>query len=250
MEVVNRTLEMYLKCFTSSNPRLWTKWLSWAEYCYNTSIHSTTGKTPFEVVYGRSLPTLLSYVLGTAKVATVEQELVDRDSMIKELKGKLQQARNRMKQVYDLKHQERKFEVGDWVFLKLHPDKQKSLALRKSFKLAAKYYGPFKVLQRIGAVAYKLELPVSSKIHPVFHVSLLKKQVGVKNLVQHQLPHLDEGGELVPHSEAILDSRVRRKKQEVLIQWQGQFPVEATWEELSKIKQKFLEASLVDKRIV
>lgn len=247
-EAVNKTLEMYLRCFTSSQPKLWTKWLSWAEYCYNTSVHSTTGKSPFEVVYGRPPPTLLSYVWGTAKVAAVEQELVDRDTMIKELKGKIQQAQNRMKQIYDLKHRKREFAVGDWVFLKIHPYKQRSLALRKSFKLAAKYFGPYKVLQKIGAVAYKLELPANAKIHPVFHVSLLKKQVGTKPIVSQQLPSLDEEGVLQPI--AILDSRERGKKLEVLILWHGLSPAEATWEELSKIKENFPEASLEDKRIV
>ncbi|KAJ8898748.1 hypothetical protein K2173_004975 [Erythroxylum novogranatense] len=179
-------------------------------YCYNTSVHSTTGKAPFEVVYRRPPPTLFSYVWGTAKVAAVEQKLVDRDAVIQELRKKIQQAQNRMKQIYDSKHREREFA-------------QRSLALRKSFKLAAKYYGPFKVLQKIGAVVYKLELPLGAKIHPVFHVSLLKKQ----------LPYLDENGILQP--EAILDSRVRRRKQEVLIQWHGLSLAEATWEELSKI---------------
>lgn len=96
-EVVNRTLEMYLRCFTSSHPKLWIKWLSWAEYCYNTSIHSATGKSPFEIIYGRPPPTLLSYVPGTAKVAAVECELLDRDAMIRDLREKIQQTQNRMK---------------------------------------------------------------------------------------------------------------------------------------------------------
>jgi hypothetical protein len=66
IEVVNRTLEMYPRCFTGDKPRDWVKWLSWVEYTYNTSCHSSMGKTPFEVVYGRSPPTLLTYILGTA----------------------------------------------------------------------------------------------------------------------------------------------------------------------------------------
>lgn len=249
-EVVNRTLEMYLRCFTSSQPKLWTKWLSWAEYCYNTSVHSATGKSPFEVVYGRSPPALLTYVSGTAKVQAVERELVDRDIMIKELKGKIQLAQNRMKRVYDSKHQEREFEVGDMVFLKLHPYRQQSLALRKNFKLAARFFGPFRVLQKIGKVAYKLDLPQNAKIHPVFHVSLLKKQIGTKSVVLPQLPFFHELGELIPHPVAILDSRVRRKKLEVLVHWQGLPPSEATWEELARIKSSFPDVLLEDKRIV
>ncbi|KAA8517478.1 hypothetical protein F0562_017771 [Nyssa sinensis] len=98
-EVVNRTMEMYLRCFTSSQPKDWVKWLTWAEYCYNTSWHSAIKKTPFEVVYGRTPPTLLSYIQGTAKVASVEEELLSRDQMVKELRVNLKEAQERMKKV-------------------------------------------------------------------------------------------------------------------------------------------------------
>ena len=62
-EVVNRTLEQYLHCFAGDQPRKWLEWLTWAEYSYNTSFHSSTKMTPFEVVYGISPPNLLSYIL-------------------------------------------------------------------------------------------------------------------------------------------------------------------------------------------
>lgn len=249
-EVVNRTLEMYLRCFTSSKPKQWMKWISWAEYCYNTSIHSVTGKSPFEVVYGRPPPTLLTYIPGTAKVAAVEKELGDRDVMLRELKKRIQQAQSRMKQIYDLKHQEREFAIGDLVYLKLHPYKQRTLAVRRNFKLSPKYYGPFKVLRKFGAVAYKWELPATAKVHPVFHVSLLKKYIGAGSGVQTQLPQFDEDDESNPQPEAILDSRVRRKRSEVLIHWRGSSPMEATWEELEQVKKQFPDVSLEDKRIV
>lgn len=81
------------------------------------------------------------------------------------------------------------------------------------------------MLQKIGKVAYKLDLPQNAKIHPVFHVSLLKKQIGTKSVVLPQLPFFHELGELIPHPVAILDSRVRRKKLEVLVHWQGLTPL-------------------------
>ena len=63
---------------------------------------------------------------------------------------------------------------------------------QKDNKILPKYYGPYKVLQNIGAMAYKLELLTSSRVHPIFHVSSLKKVIGEKIPVQTILPELDE----------------------------------------------------------
>ena len=94
-----------------------------------------------------------------------------------------------MKQQADQYRSERSFEVGDWVFLIIQPYKQMSLKkAKKDNKLSPKYYGPYKVLQKIGTMAYKLDLPDSSWVHPVFHVSCLKKVIGDKILVQTILP--------------------------------------------------------------
>jgi hypothetical protein len=103
-----------------------------------------------------------------------------------------------MKQQADQHHNEREFKVGDWVFLRLQPYKQMSLKQqKKDNKLAPKYYGPYKVLQRIGSMAYKLELPPSSRVHRDFHVSCLKKVNGNKIPVQIVLPKINEEGKII-----------------------------------------------------
>lgn len=74
---------------------------------------------------------------------------------------------------------DRNFDVGEMVFLKLKQHRQNSVVARIYPKLSSRYHGPFEILERISEVAYSLKLPVSSRIHPVFHVSILKKWWGI-----------------------------------------------------------------------
>lgn len=97
-EIVNRTLEMYLRCITSDRPKEWTTWLPWIEYIYNTSSHSATKSTPFEVIYGQTPPSLLTYIPGTTNLEAVDQALQARDEMLRVLRHRLQLSQNRMKQ--------------------------------------------------------------------------------------------------------------------------------------------------------
>lgn len=116
---------------------------------YNTSWHSTIRRTPFEVVYGREPPSLLMYVLGTAKVATVEEELLQRDQVLKLLKGHIKEAQMQMKMSYDSKHGEEEYQEGAWVYVRLQPYRQISVSIRHA-KIAPWYYRPFHIQKHIG----------------------------------------------------------------------------------------------------
>ena len=112
---------------------------------------------------------------------------------------------------------------------------------KKDNKLAPKYYGPYKVLQKIGSMAYKFELPPSSRIHPVFHVSCLKKVIGENIPIQTMLPELDEEGKFILEPEAVIETRTKQLRNraitEYLIQWK-KLPVEdVTWEDESFIQK-------------
>jgi hypothetical protein len=93
----------------------------------------------------------------------VEDHIKHQQQVLQSLKDNLTMAHNCMKQQEDQHHSERSFEVGDWVFLRLQPYKQMSLnQAKKNNKLSPKYYGPYKVLQNIGTMEYKLEFHASS----------------------------------------------------------------------------------------
>lgn len=155
-EVVNRTLEQYLRCFAGEQPRQWREWLPWAEYNYNTSYHSSTRTTPFEIVYGIPPPSILSYVPGTSKVDMVDGFLRDRDKILRDYRSHLVRARDRMKSIADRHRQDVEFSVGDWVYLKLQPYRQQTIHSQTSMKLSPRFYSPYEILARIGRVAYRL----------------------------------------------------------------------------------------------
>lgn len=152
-------------------------------------------------------------------------------------------AQNRMKQQADHKRTEREFQVGDWVYLKLHPYRQKSLIKRPSHKLAPRFYGPFQIASKVGPVAYRLKLPANSKLHPVFHVSLLKLKIGDHTPVSVTLPPFDSTGSFSLIPQRVLDMAVERKRQRSvtkwLIQWAGLPESDSTWEEAHSIMNRF-----------
>ncbi|KAL6313182.1 hypothetical protein AAG906_016770 [Vitis piasezkii] len=230
-EVVNRTLEQYLRCFAGDQPRN-----------YNTSTHSSTKMTPFEAVYGITPPRLLAYV----------PVLRDRDAILRELRHNLLLAQDRMKCQADQHRREASFLVGDYVYLKLQPYRQTSVAFRSSMKLAPRFFGPYKVIAKVGPVAYKLALPLGSQIHDVFHVSLLKKHLGPVTATSTQLPPVSDTSTVLPQPEAVLDRRVIHKgkyrpKSEILVKWVGVPAEDATWENEWRFTKSYPDFILVDK---
>lgn len=176
-ERLNQCLEAFLRCAVHSCPKDWSKWLPLAEFWYNTSYQSSLGTTPFEVLYGHAPRQLGIIDPASATVSDLAGWLSDRNLLSQLIQQQLMRAQQRMKHQSDKNHSEREFQVGDWVYLKLQPHVQSSVAIRTNYKLSFRFFGPFKVLARIGKVAYRLELPSSTLIHPVVHVSQLKKHV-------------------------------------------------------------------------
>lgn len=244
-EVVNRCLEAYLRCMTSDKQHMWSKWLPLAKYWYNNNYHSTTHTTPYKIVYGQLPPIHLPYLPGESEVQVVSKCLEDREKMILLLKFHLVCAQHRMKQEADKHKSEKSFEIGDWVFVKLQPYRQQSLVTRGSQKISPKFFGPYKVLDKNGKVAYKLELPSSSKIHPVFHVSQFKKLVG-ESTTSTQLPTMLQETEVRIPESCLGRKMVKRQGRAatmVLVKWVDESEDTATWEFLYDLQKRFPDFS-------
>lgn len=155
-------------------PKEWSKWLALAENWYNTNFHTLIQTTPYEVVYGQKPPLHIPYLPHALKVNTVDRSLVAHETALHLIQHNLHRVQQRMKHLVDRKRTERHFEVGDMVYVKLQPYRQHSLKDHSCQKLSPRYFGPYSVVEKIGTVAYRLQLPSQVKIHPTFHVSLLK----------------------------------------------------------------------------
>ncbi|XP_052182059.1 uncharacterized protein LOC127794843 [Diospyros lotus] len=183
---------------------------------------------------------------GSSNVASVEEYLQQRREMTQQLKQELASAQNRMKQNTDRRRSEREFETGDQVYLRLRYNHLKSISRGKVTKLSPKYYGPFPIEARIGKVAYRLKLPPGSQIHPVFHVSLLKKSMGAQP-TSSVLPALPKEVSVRTEPEVVVDRRVIYKHGapliQVLVKWRGHTLEDSTWEYLSEFLNQFPQAA-------
>nr|KYP42812.1 hypothetical protein KK1_035747 [Cajanus cajan] len=148
-----------------------------------------------------------------------------------------------MKKFADQSRRELNFEVGDLVYVRLRPRRQSSVSGTHSAKLMKHFFGPFKVTQKIGTVAYELELPSSARIHNVFHVSLLKPHKGPVTSAPRSLPPVIEDNHPILEPGAILnwkmDTSSNPPQVHVLIHWQGLPLEEATWEPWNQLQQQF-----------
>ncbi|KAJ4802427.1 polyprotein [Rhynchospora pubera] len=243
-ERVNQYLETYLRCMVNTHPKKWNQWLALAEYWYNTSYHTSLKCTPFEALYGYAPPHM---ELGNSPVTSIEpidDYLKERCAMLHKLKAQLTEAQARTKYFADKHRTERELEVGDFAYLKLQPYRQTSLAVRKCLKLSSRYYGPFLVVERIGKAAYRLQLPPDSQVHPVFHISQLKKCIG-KNSASPTLPIVGPEGSFKVEPVEVVDRKIVNRNgtpvAQILVRWSNLPDDSATWEDYLFIKRKFPE---------
>ncbi|GJS72366.1 putative reverse transcriptase domain-containing protein [Tanacetum coccineum] len=170
-----QTLEDMLRACVIDFGKGWVKHLPLAEFSYNNSYHASIKAAPYEALYGQKCRSPVCWAeVGEAQLTGPEliQETTEKIVLIKQ---RIQAAQDRQKSYTDLKRKPMEFEVGDRVMLKVSPWKG-VVRFGKRGKLNPRYVGPFKVLAKVGKVAYRLELPQElSRVHHTFHVSNLKK---------------------------------------------------------------------------
>ncbi|GJV61628.1 putative reverse transcriptase domain-containing protein [Tanacetum coccineum] len=220
-----QTLEDMLRACVIDFGSSWDRHLPLVEFSYNNSYHASIKAAPFEALYGPEL-------------------VRETTEMIVQIKNRLITARSRQKSYADVRRKPMEFQVGDMVMLKVSPWKG-VIRFGKRGKLSPRYIGPFKIIERIGPVAYKLELPDKLRgIHSTFHVSNLKKCLADENLV---IPleeiQLDDKLHFIEEPVEIMDREVKQLKQSripiVKVRWNSRRGPEYTWEREDFFKRNY-----------
>ncbi|GKD12219.1 putative reverse transcriptase domain-containing protein, partial [Tanacetum coccineum] len=189
----------------------WDKHLPLVEFSYNNSYHTGIKAAPSKALYGRTCRSPICWAeVGDVQLTGLET-VHETTKKIVQIKSRIQAAHDRQKSYADVRHKPLEFQVGDKVMLKVSPWKG-VIRFGKQGKLNPRYIGPFKVLAKVGTVAYSLELPQQlSKVHSTFQVSNLKKCLSDELLV---IPldkiHIDDKLHFVKEPVKIIDREVKR----------------------------------------
>nr|GEZ55388.1 putative reverse transcriptase domain-containing protein [Tanacetum cinerariifolium] len=208
-----QTLEDMLRACAIDFGKGWVNHLLLVEFSYNNSYHTTIKAEPFEALYGRKCSSPVCWTeVGEAQILGPEL-IQETTKKIVQIKQRMQAAHDRQKSYADLKHKPMEFQVGDKVMLKVSPWKG-VVRFGKRGKLNPRYVGPFKVLERIRDVAYKLDLLEElSSVHNTFHVSNLKKCHADEPLaVPLDGLHFDDQLHFMEKLVEIVDRKVKRLK--------------------------------------
>jgi len=238
---MNRLLQEILRAYVSQRHDDWDKRLAAAEFAINNSPSASSGQSPFYLNYG--FHPLTPATLGLRKLSRANnqaaQDFWDRmQTDLSAAKDLLEQAQERQARYANTKRADAEFAVGDQVLLSTA-----NLRLRTdgpAGKFNPRWCGPFEILERIGKVAYKLELPSTMRVHPVFHVSLLKTYHSSDDSDRPQPPRPPPiQDEDVFLADTLLDRRTvkqgKRTVVEYLVKWEGYPLYEATWEPASHL---------------
>ncbi|GJU13080.1 putative reverse transcriptase domain-containing protein [Tanacetum coccineum] len=222
----------------------WVNHLPLVKFSYNNSYHASIKAAPFEALYVRKCHLPVCWVeVGEVQLTSPEIVQATTEKII-QIKQRIQVAHDRQKSYADLKRKPMEFRVGERVMLKVLPWKR-VVRFGKRGKLNPRYVGHFKVLEKVRAVAYKLELPQElNRVHNTFHVSNLKKCYADKPLV---VPldglHIDDKLHFVEEPVEIIDREVKQLKRSripiVKVRLNSRRGPEFTWEHEDQFRKKY-----------
>ncbi|KAG7567925.1 Zinc finger CCHC-type superfamily [Arabidopsis thaliana x Arabidopsis arenosa] len=239
-----QTLEDMLRACVLDWGGNWEKYLRLVEFAYNNSYQASIGMSPYEALYGRACRTPLCWTPVGERMLFGPKIVDETNEKMKFLKIKLKEAQNRQKSYADKRRKELEFQVGDLVYLKAVTYKGKGRFTTRK-KLSPRYVGPYKVIERVGAVAYKLQLPPKlDAFHKVFHVSQLRKCLSEHEERVEDVPsELKENLTVEARPIRIMDRMekgTRRKKVNMVkVLWDCGGREESTWETENKMKADF-----------
>ncbi|GKC39045.1 putative reverse transcriptase domain-containing protein [Tanacetum coccineum] len=230
-----QTLEDMLRACVINFRKGWVNHLPLVEFSYNNSYHASIKAAPFEALYGQKCRLPVCWAEVKEVQLTGPKMVQETTEKIVQIKQRMQVAHNPKKSYANLKRKPMEFQVGDKVMLKVLPWKGVA-RFGKWGKLNLRYVGPFKVLVKVGAVAYKLELPQElSRVHNTFHVSNLKKCYSDEPLaVLLEGLHINKKIHFVEEPAKIMDREVKWLRQShvpiVKVRWNSRRGPEFTWE--------------------
>jgi hypothetical protein len=239
-----QTLEDMLRACVLEFGGHWEQRLDLIEFSYNNSYHASIQMAPFEALYGRKCrsPLFWDDAVGSATLGpTLIQEMTDQVRVIRE---KIKAAQDRQKSYADNRRRPIEFQVGEKVFLKVSPTRG-VMRFGLKGKLSPRYIGPYEIIERVGEVAYRLDLPSPiNRAHNVFHVSQLRLYVkDESHILQPEALELDEDLHYEEKPVQILDRKIRstRNGETVLLKvlWSNHNTEEATWEAEEAMRAKY-----------
>ncbi|GKB03206.1 putative reverse transcriptase domain-containing protein [Tanacetum coccineum] len=206
-----QTLKDMLRACVIDFGKGWVNHLPLVEFSYNNSYHASIKAAPFEALYGRKCRSPVCWAEVREVQLTGPEIVQETTEKIVQIKQRIQAARDRQKSYADLKRKPMEFQIGDKVMLKVLPWKG-VVRFGKRGKLNPRYVRPFKVIERVGSVAYKLKLPEElSRVHNTFHVSNLKKCYADEPLtVPLDGLHFDDKLQFVEEPVEIMDREVKQ----------------------------------------
>jgi len=218
----------------------WEEILPAAEFSYNNSLQGSTGYTPFQLDNGHHPRTPLSLTnekKNTTNVKAAQELLEHWTEMMNVAKDSLVNAQEKQSDQANKKRRYLELDEGDLVLLNtanLTPQENRK---RPSKKLTSKFMGPFKIIKKISTTAYRLELPETLRIHPVFHISLLKPYYpNEDNEATETIQNITNETPEEQEVEAILDKRTYYRRLQYLVKWKGHPLHDATWEPLKNLE--------------